>query len=297
MNVKSKPYSLSFARLFQKGFAEACLIIMLLAMTGGYSQAEPAASPEFGYLAPGITGGSYGGKRGGDGLMIVNYYLDYNFLVEDEETNVGMILSTLQYDSNFEIFGGKWSGSVTFPTANYEDNNSIKLVNMMFVPVQLHWSFDDVDIQARYAFHTDKGEPAGIAKEYWGHMLTGVLTHTLNELWSYTLALGYEKRGDLSDEQDRTPGDIGIFEFAITRQFSSFYLSVNGYHNRQISDEKGSDAFQGERFYLTGLGGEVGLPIKNTNWFLNLRTFYEFESRNAPDDGLRTFIGAIYRFN
>lgn len=297
MKVNNSKHRSALTMLLCKGLIRSYAIVLILVLTAGASNAAPSLTPEFGYLAPGITGGSYGGKRSGDGFMIANYYLAYNFLTPEGEIDLGMILSTLQYDSDFEVFGGKWSGSITFPTANYADSSAIKLVNMMFVPAQLHWNLGDVDIQARYAFHTDKGEPAGIAKKYWGHMLTGVLTHTLNEQWSYTLALGYEKRGDLDDGQDRTPGDIGLFEFAITRQFSSFYVSMNGYHNRQFSDEKGSDAFQGERFYLSGLGGEVGLPISNTNWFLNLRGFYEFEGRNAPEDGYRAFLGVVYRFN
>lgn len=297
MKEKTKDHRHFRNRMINKTCAGASLIVMVLAMTCSYSHAAPAASPEFGYLAPGITGGSYGGKRGGDGVMISNYYLAYNFLVDDEEADVGMILSTLQYDSGFEIMGAKWTGSITFPTANYTDSSSLKLVNLMFVPVQLHWSFGNIDLQTRYAFHTDRGEPEGIAKKYWGHMFTGVLTHTLNEQWSYTVALGYETRGDLEDGQDRTPGDIGLFEFAVTRQFSSFYLSMNGYNNSQITDEKGSDAFQGEKFYFSGLGAEAGMPIQGTNWFLNLRAFYEFEGRNAPEDGLRAFLGAIYRFN
>ena len=272
-------------------------MVLILVLTAGIINAAPATTPESGYVAPGITGGSYGGKRAGDGFMISNIYLAYNFLTPDGEIDVGTLISTLQYDSNVKILGGKWSGSLTLPSSNYADRNTIEFLNLMITPVQLHWGFENVDIKASYAFHTDQGGPTGIAKNYWGHILIGGLTHTLNEHWSYTLALGYEKRGDLNDGQDRTPGDVGLFEFALTRQFLNFYLSMNGYHNRQISDEKGSDAFQGEQYYLSGLGGEVGLPISDTNWLLNLRCFYEFEGRNSPEDGLRAFLGAVYRFN
>lgn len=274
----------------------AMRVIPFLTLLSSYAHAEPALSPEMGYLAPGITGGAYAGKRAGDGLMIANYYLAYNFLIEGEEVDVGLNLSTLQYDSDVEILGAKWSSSITVPTANYADSSSLKLVNLMFVPAQLHWSFDNIDLQVRYAFHTDKGGPTGIAKKYWGHMFTGVLTHTLNKQWNYTVALGYETRGDLKDGQDRTPGDVGIVEFALTRQFSDFYLGLNGYHHRQLSTEKGLDAFQGEKFNFSAFGAEAGLPIKNSNWLLNSRLFYEFEGRSAPEKGIRAFLGVIYRF-
>lgn len=172
--------------------------------------------------------------------------------------------------------------------------------DMLVIPVGLSWELEKTDLSFFYGFVAptgsyETGSDANVGLGFWTHQFQGFGYFYPAEGKSTALMLGltYELNSTIKDA-DVTPGNRFSLEWGVSQYLTDrFELGIQGGHNWQISDDRGSDVYWDPTVYdrkstlafganywpwkdrlsvALKYGFDFGARqrFKNNTWFLNI---------------------------
>lgn len=294
-------------------------VVVMTGLAAFCSVADDYVVPEMTANQPGFNAAANAAVFAGKGLIAGLTYGNYNIKgVEQNGKNVPLntslqvLLGTMHYNTDAELFGAKYSFGTTlvsgglYPGSSERDMNG-KLLSFSrspwITPIKLNWQAgEDWFIATNYTFRLGlKLGNTNTDKTYDVHQLGMQVTWNINDAWQANFASNIEYRTeDLREGKDLKPGAIGYFEFSLQKYFDNG-MNLGGYvyHVRHLENDRGHNE-AGEqlgryRSELTGIGVEWGMPIEALGAGLAVRVFSE-PQRNNNIHGVRAFISIMKKF-
>lgn len=281
--------------------------------------ANDYVAPEMTANQPGFNATANAAIYAGKGLVGAITYGNYHIKGVDangknvsSDVSLQVVLGTLHYNTDLELFGAKYSFGSTlvsgglYPGTSDRDING-KLLSVSyspwFTPIKLNWQFgDDWHIATNYTFRLGlKSGNTNTDKTYDVHQIGVQATWNMSEDWQVNLASNIEYRTqDLRHGKDMEPGTIGYFESSLHKRFeNNMTLGGYAYHVRHLENDRGhNDAglpLGRYRSELTGVGVEWGMPIEVIDAGLSVRLFTEPQRSNHMH-GVRGFVSLAKKF-
>jgi len=229
----------------------------------------------------------------------------------DVETDVDsfMIVPTVVYSSEYEIFGGRYAAlfaqpfgttsfqggleSTTLPGFGLEvDESSWGLGDTYIRPLWLGWTFGRFDVGAAYGLYLptgryDAGEADNVGLGMWTHEFMANVAYYLDEQkgTALTLAGVYEIHHE-KDDVDITPGshlslNAGISQYLPMGPEWVAEVGLSAIAQWQVTKDRGSDARNKDvkdQVYMAG--PQVGFAYLPWGAQVTLRWLHEFEAED-----------------
>ncbi|MEZ9925527.1 hypothetical protein [Vibrio breoganii] len=295
------------------------LIASIIGLATFSSMADQYGAPELTANQPGVNAASNAAVYAGKGLLGAFTYGNYSIKGVDTngtdvptDLSLEVLLGTLHYNTDWDLFGGKYSFGATlvsgglYPGSSEHDMNG-KLLSVSqspwLTPVKINWQLgEDWHVAANYTLRFGlKSGNTNTDKTYDVHQLGAQTTWNINQEWQANFASNIEYRTkDLRPGKDMKPGTIGYFESSLQRRFDNgMNLGGYAYHVRHLSNDKGTndagEILGRSRSELTGVGVEWAMPLKAIGAGLNVRIFTEPYRRNHMH-GVRAFVSVAKKF-
>lgn len=200
--------------------------------------------------------------------------------------------------TDFKILGGSYGMDALIPLGYSSveagsiglDDSRWSIGDLFLEPITLSWHTKRFDAAVGYGVWAptggfDAGEPAGLGKGFWSHMLTVGATCYLDEqkTWSLSVLNRYEIHHEHGDF-DITPGNTWTVEFGLGKSVTkTVEVGLAGYYQTQVTDD---DPDSGVNDHVLALGPEINAFCPKLGMFFSLRYLREFEARDRPQGNL-----------
>lgn len=226
----------------------------------------------------------------------------------DIDVNVFILAPTLIWASDWEFLGARYAAYIipTFGNSSVDaslttlrgfggssDESNFGLGDLFVQPLWLGWAREHWDFALGYGFYAPVGEfdedaTDNIGLGFWTHQIQGAIAWypDKNRGTAVVAAVTYEINQD-GPETSVTPGqrisaNLGIDQL-LPLGASGFVLElgIGVYGQWQISDDKGSNAFdEGVHDRIYGAGPQIGLIYVPWNAAATAKWQHEFEAVN-----------------
>lgn len=178
------------------------------------------------------------------------------------------------------------------------------LADTMVTPFWLGWHGREYDAGVSYTFYAPTGaydneDLANTGMGFWTHQLqTSLVYYPLiiqPKATALTVIATYELHSNKEDEDVR-PGDNFTLEYGISQYLATWFeIGAFGYHQWQVTDDKGEDATSTTHDQNNGAGAQIGVwPVKD-KFYLSGRFAWEYGSEDRFAGWLAT-MSALYIF-
>ena len=185
------------------------------------------------------------------------------------------------------------------------DESAFGLQDLYIQPLWLGWHWPNADLNVAYGFYApsgrfEQGDPDNLGLGFWTHQFQlGAAYYFLKRATALVLAMTYEIHQNKEDVDIR-PGSNFALNYGVSQYLPAgpglVEVGVLGYNQWQVTDDKGSDARNGDvHDQIHGVGAQLGYAIPQWRLGMALKYLYEYYA----EDRFRghTLTGSIgYQF-